>query len=195
MSCAIAADVARGLTPAEASAKYGVTLSTVQGACREHRVSWRRLEVARGVAGRKLIAADVAAGLTAVEARVKHGVSMAAVYRACQEHGVACASGFGRRVARRKLVAADVAAGLTVAEASAKHGVSLELVYKACQEHGVPLPGQRNKLSLNTYAIVAALLYTKKTLGQIAQEFRVSRQRVHQISKAARAGGIKIKQR
>src|SRR5690348_10116110 len=87
---AIAADVARGLTPAEAGAKHRVTLTTVHSACQAHGVSWRALGLERRAARRKLMAAEVAAGLTVAEIAAKYGVSLDLVYRACQEHGVAC---------------------------------------------------------------------------------------------------------
>ena len=99
------------------------------------------------------------------------------------------------RAARRKAIANCIQQGMTLAEACISQKVSPKTVYDACQEHGIKIPKALPKQDAapSSYAILKQLLEgasIRGTANRIAQECKVSRQRVHLIKKAAIEGGF-----
>jgi len=82
----IARAVKRGTPPAKVAQQHGVTVTTVDNACREHGVGVMTRQERRK--RREKIARDVQRGTAVALVAERHGVSFASVHIACRKHGV-----------------------------------------------------------------------------------------------------------
>lgn len=99
------------------------------------------------------------------------------------------------KIKRRKAILYDIASGMSLAECSDKHGLAENTIYRLCKDRGIEpliLPMQK-QLGVNTYKIIAQLQNTMKSLEEIAQDCRVTKQRVHEIQGFMLANGIQIR--
>lgn len=96
---------------------------------------------------------------------------------------------------RRRAMAAEVKAGATAEEVAEKYGVTAATVRIACNQFKVPLQptGARGRPAGSGrsyhFEIVAALL-AGRSMPDIAEEFGITRQAVHEIKQRAEAAGV-----
>lgn len=74
-----------------------------------------------------------------------------------------------------------------VEEAATRFSVSRKLVTESCRENGIEIESGQ---PAPAYGIIAALLYAKKTITDIANDFHVSVGRVAQIRDQCQRHGI-----
>lgn len=97
---------------------------------------------------------------------------------------------------RRAEMAEMVRSGAKFGEVASRFGCSRATVGDACCENDVlPAQGRSNGLSRSTYHVLAALQNTDESTRSIADRFRISQQRVHEILTVARNAGIKFPNR
>lgn len=91
---------------------------------------------------------------------------------------------------RRKI--ADYAVTHDTTETAAYFKISQGMVRNACKEFGtVPLIGLKGSVGRRTLAILKRLL-DGRTQIEVAEEMKISRQRVHAVAVEARAVGIQL---
>lgn len=92
---------------------------------------------------------------------------------------------------RRKNIADDLAGGMTVSELAIKYQVSPQTIYLAAHEYNVRWP---RDIKPSNYQVIG-LFQRGKSVPQVAQELRISRQAVDQTIQAARAAGVPLPRR
>lgn len=101
------------------------------------------------------------------------------------------------RKERRRNMAQDYDQGMTMPEICEKYGCESSLVYASLHEFDIPLrprtPSPSRPLGISTYQILDRLINTNTNLANIAREFGVRRQYIHQIYAKARKHNIPVK--
>lgn len=97
------------------------------------------------------------------------------------------------RARRREAIANDLKNGLTFKEIAAKYDMSNSHIAAISREHGVRC-GTR-MLSPNTYEIIRDLIKTDWPMSYIAEQHKVTRQRVGQINKCCVDAGVPVRER
>jgi len=157
-----------------AADRFGVSLSTVCRACREHGVSFADGEAGRSkllAERRRSIADAVSSGMSGPDAAAQFGVSEDLVRRSCREHGVVAPD----RLDRKRAASLNARRS-----AAAKRGATrAKRRPRAASEWFRP----KGAVSPRTAAIRRRLLTTDETFAEIARRFGVPHQWVQEVLK------------
>jgi len=181
-----------GMDIKEVAQKYGIGIVRAYGICHAAGIDVVQVSKERRRRRREAIVKAAVAGRMTIEAAArKFGLSESSIYNMCRAAGVKLEYEW-RRLRRKQLQAVvdAVKSGKTIVEAAKKCEVSRGYVQKVCYTTGV-VPQFGRKRSCNPF-IVLKLLLEKKKQGDIADQFRVTRQYISLLAGQAKAAGFKV---
>jgi transposase len=143
---------------------------------------------------RRKIAEMIRDGASVEDAAQKYKVTRSTVRNACREHSVEAQT---KADLRRQQIAQRIADGNDPTSVAREFDVCIGTVVGACKSSGVEAPYGVRALASKTYEIIRELIVRQRlpagqrvSLGTVASQFGISKQRIHQIFEHCKDAGL-----
>lgn len=141
---------------------------------------------------RAKIAKRIKAGASTADVAKEFNVGITVVRNACDEYGILVRLSLVRSRERRAKILSAIRQGEDSRKIARRFNMSAGYIEKIGREASATVSFRRKQPEAHRSFRMIAMLQAGKTQSQIGRKLDVSRQRVEQVSKAAKKAGIKF---